>query len=299
MTGLLPDTVHVSQGARRLEASDASLLAAADTQVPEGSAGVLWWLGQAGFALRHRDGLVLIDPYLSDSLAAKYAGTTFPHQRLHPAPATGRDLARADVVLHTHAHTDHLDGETVRDLEAAGSPQYVLPRARLDVALERGVPASRAHAVTSGSRLTLGHVDVQVVPAAHEELTVDEAGDHVFVGYVLTVDGVRIYHSGDCVPYRGQADLLRNLAVDVALLPVNGRDSRRLAHGVPGNFHLHEAVQLCRDAGIPELVCHHFGLFDFNTTPPSVLQRDLAAVTDVAWTVPRVGAAFSIRKEIA
>jgi hypothetical protein len=39
----------------------------------------IYWIGQAGFILRHADGPVIVmDPYLSDSLAEKYRGKIFP-----------------------------------------------------------------------------------------------------------------------------------------------------------------------------------------------------------------------------
>jgi L-ascorbate metabolism protein UlaG (beta-lactamase superfamily) len=260
----------------------------------------LWWLGQAGFALEAGGQRILIDPYLSNSLAAKYRGTIFPHERLHPAPVEPERLVGIGAVLHTHAHTDHLDPGTVRPLLDHNDPRFVAPRARRDVALERHVPADRLMAVTAGDELRLPGVRVSVVPAAHEELTVDAAGDHVFLGFVLDIDGTRIYHSGDCAPYDGQAELLAGLDVDVALLPVNGRDTLRRDNGVPGNFTLEEAVGLCREAGIPELVCHHFGLFDFNTVSPDSLHEGLNALAgDLAWTIPAVGAGFRITKDAA
>ena len=46
------------------------------------------WLGQAGFLLSVDSDHLLVDPYLSDSLARKYAGTVFPHIRLRPVPVT-------------------------------------------------------------------------------------------------------------------------------------------------------------------------------------------------------------------
>ena len=45
-------------------------------QLPENTVG-LAWLGQAGFMLRHAQRGWLIDPYLSDHMAHKYAGTEF------------------------------------------------------------------------------------------------------------------------------------------------------------------------------------------------------------------------------
>ncbi|MDR3211754.1 MAG: hypothetical protein LBU79_07550, partial [Planctomycetota bacterium] len=37
----------------------------------------LYWLGQAGFAIRSPETLILVDPYLSDFLAKKYRNAHF------------------------------------------------------------------------------------------------------------------------------------------------------------------------------------------------------------------------------
>jgi L-ascorbate metabolism protein UlaG (beta-lactamase superfamily) len=42
----------------------------------------LWWLGQSGYLILWRDRHLLLDPFLSDSLTEKYAGTDTPHVRM-------------------------------------------------------------------------------------------------------------------------------------------------------------------------------------------------------------------------
>ena len=69
----------------------------------------LHWLGQAGFVIAWDDRRLMIDPYLSDALALKYAGTRFPHQRMMPPPVTAEQIDCLDLVLCTHAHSDHMD----------------------------------------------------------------------------------------------------------------------------------------------------------------------------------------------
>jgi L-ascorbate metabolism protein UlaG (beta-lactamase superfamily) len=250
----------------------------------------LWWLGQASFALRKGGTLLLLDPYLSDTLAEKYRGQLFPHERMSPVPVDPATITGLAGVLCTHGHTDHMDPGTLRAVQASSDPVFVVPRAERDRAIDRGVPPARLIEINAGESVTAGGISIRAVPSAHEDLVQDADGSYFHLGYVLDVGGVRIYHSGDCVPYAGQADLLRDLDVHVALLPVNGRDTNRSGNGVPGNFHWYEAVQLCRDAGIPALVCHHWGMFGFNTVDPDQLRRDLSsAAGDLAWTVPRIG----------
>ena len=92
----------------------------------------LAWLGQAGFALRHGNQRVLIDPYLSDHLARKYAGTEFPHKRLQPPPLAVDEVRHLDGVCCSHRHSDHLDPGALPTL-AANNPtcRFVVPRAEL------------------------------------------------------------------------------------------------------------------------------------------------------------------------
>lgn len=253
------------------------------------------WLGQAGFQLTHEsddgDAHLLVDPYLSDSLARKYAGTIFPHVRLVPAPVTVSDLPPLSAVLCTHAHTDHMDPATLTPLMAAQPAlRLVCPRAVRAEAVRRcGGSAARLDPLGDGERGRHGPFTVTALPAAHEQRRRDAHGDDHFLGYLIEAGGVRVYHSGDCVPWDGQVDRLRDLRIDAALLPVNGRDARRLAHGVPGNFDFAEAVELCAAAGIGTLVPHHWGMFDFNTADPTTFDLDGAARRGVTVRVPEHG----------
>jgi L-ascorbate metabolism protein UlaG (beta-lactamase superfamily) len=266
-----------------------------DPTFPSDAVLTTWWLGQAGVAIRFRGHLLLVDPYLSDVLADKYAGKRFGHVRLHDSPVQPAQISGLSTVLCTHGHTDHMDLGTIPFLQIASDPVFVVPRAEAGRALSRGVPVSRLVGLDAGETLhTQAGVSIIAVPAAHEELTVDAHGQNVFLGYVLDFDGYRIYHSGDCAPYPGQHELLRSLDVDLALLPVNGRDADRNGNGVPGNFTLTEALELCRAAGIPRLVVHHWGLFAFNTADPAALASELAYVTDIDVTVPALGAPLPI-----
>jgi L-ascorbate metabolism protein UlaG (beta-lactamase superfamily) len=238
----------------------------------------VWWLGQAGFCLRFRDLRIAVDPYLSDSLARKYAGTRFAHRRMMPAPVQPEQLTSLDFVFCTHGHTDHMDGDTLSAIARANPHcRFVVPRAECAKALERGVPADRMIALRAGDRLPLApDAGVAVVPAAHEERRADADGNDFYLGCVVQLGRRSIDHPGDCVPFDGLEDWLRPLDIELALLPINGRDALRAANGVPGNFHLREAVDLCCAVGIGSMLGHHYGMFDFNTVQPDDSEREIA-----------------------
>lgn len=225
----------------------------------------LWWLGQAGFLLAQGGLRIVIDPYLSNSLAEKYRGKPFPHERMMPPPIAPEALRDVDWLLCTHSHTDHMDRDTIRPLLAANPKAHVLaPRAERAKAMERGVPEARLHLIDAGESLDLGGVLVTATPSAHEDLKITASG-HLYLGYALTGGGVTVWHAGDTVPHSGLVSAVRPLEVDLALLPVNGRDAARAANGVPGNLTLEEAVDLTDSIGAGVMLGHHFGLFEFNT----------------------------------
>ena len=236
----------------------------------------LYWLGQAGFVIEFNRFRMLIDPYLSNSLAQKYQGTKFPHARMMAAPILPDELDRLDVVLCTHRHTDHMDPGTLQPLARRfPKARFVVPAAVVDEAVKRcEAGIDRLIAVNPGERTEiLDGCFVSPIASAHETLNRDANGNYPWLGYVIDAGGVRLYHSGDCIPYPGLEEAVAVHAPHVALLPVNGRDAQRSGNGVPGNFTLDEAVTLARNGGARAMIAHHYGLFDFNTISSDVIDR--------------------------
>jgi L-ascorbate metabolism protein UlaG (beta-lactamase superfamily) len=258
-----------------------------------------WWLGQAGFAFQYRGKLILLDPYLSDSLARKYRGKEFDHQRMMVAPILPDQITGCDWYLCTHGHTDHMDHETIRGVLRASTPKFVVPRAEKDRARERGVPEETMHTVDAGDSISLSadEIDLVAIPAAHEDLELSDDGAHRYLGYVLSFGPIRVYHSGDTVPFPGLIEILRELQIDIALLPINGRDVFRRSRGVPGNMTVQEAVALCREARIPVFLGHHFEMFAFNTVSRNEVRQYLETnANGLQWLLPEVGVAYCVEK---
>lgn len=227
----------------------------------------VWWLGQSGFLLLWQESCLLLDPYLSDALTRKYADTDKPHVRMTGRVVDPRRLDFVDVVTSSHNHTDHLDGETLGPLlDVNPELTVVVPAANQAFAAERlQVPTARLTPITVGAPLRARGMTLHAVPAAHEEMAVDEEGRHHYIGLIAALGPWVIYHSGDTLRYEGMVDWLRPYHPHLAFLPINGRDPAR---GVAGNFSGPEAITLAQEIGTGLVVPCHFDMFEFNTVTP-------------------------------
>lgn len=236
-----------------------------DATVPSGAVGI-WWLGQASVALKLDGQIIYIDPYLDPA-----------ERRMMSPPFAPEQVANADLVLLTHDHIDHIDPATLPGL-AAASPQarFVAPaplRSRVGD-LVGGV--ERVNSATAGSPMQVGGIEIVPLPAAHEAFDEHPELGHHYLGYVLRAGDLTIYHAGDTVPYEGLVESLAELRVDLAFLPINGRDFFRTRANTIGNMDYREAAEIASQAGIDTVVPIHWGMFAGNTVPPGYIATYVA-----------------------
>lgn len=265
--------------------------------IPEEGAN-LYWLGQAGFAVTGAGRRLLIDPYLSDSLAEKYRGKTFTHERMMPAPILPAEVGSVDLVLCTHHHTDHMDPATLIPIAKANpSCRFVVPRASLDEAIRRtGVGAERLIALDAGETVSsFEGISVTAVRAAHETLERAEDGSHRFLGYLVVIGDARFYHSGDTVPFGGLVEEVAALRPSLVLLPVNGRRPELTQAGIAGNLDLAEARALAAAVGAGAMIAHHYGMFAFNTADPEEIDRAARQAGETRVMRAQVGIEYRLR----
>jgi L-ascorbate metabolism protein UlaG (beta-lactamase superfamily) len=144
------------------------------------------WLGHASFRIDGSKSTVYIDPWKLQSAVP------------------------ADVICITHSHFDHLSEDDVKKIR---KPTTVI----VGPADCRGGFGEAFKTIAPGGSQTIGDVTVEAVPAYNTDKDFHPKKNN-WVGYIVTVDGTRIYHSGDTDVIPEMADL----EVDVALLPVGG-----------------------------------------------------------------------------
>ncbi len=260
----------------------------------------LAWLGQAGFAIKFKDKLLIMDPYLSDFLSKKYKGTIFPHVRLMKIPLLPEKIRNLDYVLSSHAHSDHMDPETLIILSNNNPDcKIIVPAAEIEEAINRGAKMNQIIPTNNGKAIELEYnIRIIGVGASHEVLKINEKGEYHFLGYVFELNGIRIYHSGDCIPYNSLFEKIRELQIDLALLPINGRDEYRLSNNIAGNFKIPEVLELCKKSEIKKLIVHHFGMFAYNTVTQEEL-NDLREKSSpkLQIIIPEINQIYKIKKK--
>ena len=248
--------------------TETSIQRLTDVDLHEGEV-ALSWFGQASFAARGGGVTALFDPFLSP-----YNG------RLHESPLAPQEAVGIDVVFCSHEHVDHLDVPSIGAI-AGASPgaTFVVPSPIVDMVTEAGVPTDRVVGLQPGGSTDVGGLTVRPVPACHG-VTMDDAygfGESIsdglvrFLGFVVDLGGVRIYHAGDTIHFDGMEDTLAGLEIDVALLPINGRDAERERRGIVGNLDHREAAWLGSQIGAGVLVPMHYDLFARNLGFPGAL----------------------------
>jgi L-ascorbate 6-phosphate lactonase len=238
--------------------------------VPQGQI-ALWSLGQAGFVIKGGDTIAYIDPYLSDSLGGDGGAA-----RRFPIPIDPAEIKHARAVFATHEHGDHADEPTLRALMAA-SPQAVLvtsPQSH-PIAERAGVAAERIITPPLGEAATIGGLRYTAIPAAHYSYEVDAGGRSRWMGFLIECNGVTLYHSGDTIVIPQIFEALAGQPIDIALLPINGRDFFREQRQIVGNMWPGEAIDLAVQLEARVLLGIHNDLFAGNRVNPSTLFDEL------------------------
>lgn len=227
------------------------------------------WLGQSGFVLHFPTATVLIDAFLSQH-----------PDRLVPPLLDPSQAHAFDVVACTHEHLDHLDEAALAVIaQASPSAIFIVPDPCVEKVIAAGVPSGRVSGMQPDRPLECAGIEVHSVPACHGLHPGDaynfgqgiSDGAIRFLGYVLRGGGVAVYHAGDTIPYDGLADRLRRMEIDLALLPINGRDREREAKDIVGNLDADEAANLAAESAAKAVVPMHYDMFAANPGFPERL----------------------------
>ena len=144
------------------------------------------WLGHDGVLIKGDGKVIVVDPFQI------------------------RECEPADLVLISHDHYDHCSPDDVKKVQ---KDETVIVTEKDSAKKLTG----NIEVVQPGDKVTASGIVVEAIPAYNMNKNFHPKANG-WLGFVVTVDGVRIYHAGDTdlVPE------MDSLEVDVALLPVSG-----------------------------------------------------------------------------
>ena len=246
------------------------------TDVPNGVE--VWMTGQAGVVVRAAGRTLYFDPYLSNNVGAVGGQPKGYLDRLVPDILDPTQLTTLDAIFCSHEHIDHTDIPGIKPLMAAAPHAKIVGSYGVRDELERGGVNLNTFVMppTDADFSLFDNVTIHAIPSAHTadyKTEFDAQGNSRWMGYIVKLPGVTIYHSGDTVLYDGMIERLRPHTIDLAFLPINGRDFQRESppYTLVGNLHPAEALYLAESIGARALIPMHNDMFALNRQNPALL----------------------------
>jgi L-ascorbate metabolism protein UlaG (beta-lactamase superfamily) len=159
----------------------------------------LKWLGHSGFLIKNHK-IIYIDPY-----------------NIKP------DSEKADIILLTHSHYDHCSVADIKNIIKDGTK--ILLTADCQSKMTRFDTKIDMQIVEPNQELTLGEIKISTLPSYNIDKPFHQKSEE-WVGYLIKINGVIIYHAGDTdfIPEMQKLTGYKQPGKEfIALLPIGGR----------------------------------------------------------------------------
>jgi L-ascorbate metabolism protein UlaG (beta-lactamase superfamily) len=196
------------------------------------------WLGHASVRIVTEGVTLYIDPYQIES------------------------TQKADIILITHGHYDHLSLDDIR--KVIGEDTVVVSPPANDA------PGQRLY-MQAGDRITVRGIEIQAVAAYNIDKKFHPRSDGG-VGYVVSAEGEHIYHAGDT----DLIDEMAGITPTIALLPVSG------TYVMTAD----EAAEAARRLSPKRVIPIHYGAGVAGTVADAERLAALLAPTDISVEIP-------------
>ena len=199
------------------------------------------WLGQAGLLFETNGKKIVVDPYLSNSVAI------IEPKNYRRQPIDERFLGvKPNVIVITHNHADHLDEETLRYYLGEESEVTVLaPSGSWQELRKFGGNKNKYVLFNNATTWSEDFACFRAVKTEHS--------DENAIGVVIQAEGKNYYITGDTLYSEKVFESLPSIEFEMLFLPVNG---------VGNNMNFIDAQAFAKRIKAKYNVPVHFGLFD-------------------------------------
>ncbi|MCX6593528.1 MAG: MBL fold metallo-hydrolase [Acidobacteria bacterium] len=246
------------------------------------------WLGHSTVLLKIDGFTVLTDPVFHKWIGVDLKFATVGMKRLVAAALPIEKLPKVDLILSSHAHMDHLDLKTMRDLE---SPQTEVVMARSTSDLIRAGNYARVQEVGWGEVVKAGPASIRGLQVNHWGARMRTDTYRGYNGYSLTVGRWKILFAGDTADtdaFRVQ----RQGDVDLAIFPIGAYDPWIHAHCNP-----EQAWRMSNEFGAEHILSVHHQTFRLSRegkTEPMERILNAAGNSEKRIVAREIGSEFSV-----
>lgn len=199
------------------------------------------WLGQAAVKITAAGKIIYIDPY----------------------QITSRD--QADIILITHAHADHLSPADIKKIITKNS--IIIATDDCMGKLE-DLEVREIKAIKPGQTLTPDNINITAVPAYNIVKTNFHPKSKNWVGYIITIEGIKIYHAGDTE----RIPEMKDIECDIAMLPLGQTYTMNSVK---------EAADAALDVKARIAIPIHYGLYEGKESDAKEFKKLLEGKVDV------------------
>lgn len=151
------------------------------------------WFGHSTFFIQLDGKRILIDPIFSDCASpVPYTVRPFPGTNIY----TVADFPGIDIVAITHDHWDHLDYQTILQLQDKAG-EFVCPLGVGEHLRKWGIPAQKIHELTWHQSIDLAEIRFTCTPGHHFSGRTFVRNRTLWGGFVFTGRKHKLYLSGD------------------------------------------------------------------------------------------------------
>ena len=180
------------------------------------------WLGQAAVKIVAGGKVIYMDPYQIS------------------------DKDKADIILISHSHRDHFSTNDISKIRKKNTV-FIAPKdckKNIEDLFKTGVTV-----LEPGMSTKIGDILIEAVPAYNVIKTHYHPKKNRWVGYILTIDGVRVYHAGDTE----RIPEMKNFTCDIAMLPLGQTYTMNSVE---------EATEAAMDVKAKIAIPIHYGMYE-------------------------------------
>lgn len=228
------------------------------------------WLGHSTVLLKVDGFTILTDPVFSTRVGLNFGPLTVGIKRLVDVAAPIKELPPIDLVLLSHAHMDHFDLPSLRDLENAATHVVTADKT---ADLLRTKRYRDVHELRWNTRVQAGRAEVSAFEVAHWGARMRSDIYRGFNGYLIEIGGRRIVFGGDTAYTESFKQLRSSKPVDLAIMPIGAYDPWIRVHCNP-----EQAWAMANHAGAEYILPVHHQTFQLSREPRSEpVERIVAA----------------------